>query len=172
MWRDLQPANLPPPAPLPGAYAAETAVGLFDLAFEVLVAREGGLLADPRRLDAEVTLGDLSFEAAFPGIHAAHSRLNPKQAKPLYRDVCWIPALCDQLPREVALEMFDMAASSGVDAALRALQAALRLTPDGRPGPELKLALRQVDPARLRARFLAARLIDISERLAFAGSAA
>ena len=95
---------------------------MFDEAFSELAAREGGRLRDPRAAPGELTFGDLSFAA---------SRLSPDEARELYRQAYWTPALCDHLPRAVALEVFDMAVSSGVDAALRALKAALRLADAG-----------------------------------------
>ena len=58
-----------------------------------------------------------------------------------------------------------MAVSSGVDAALRALKAALRLAGHDMPAEELLKEVRDADPARLRARFLVARLSDIAGRM-------
>ncbi|MFM8755209.1 MAG: glycosyl hydrolase 108 family protein [Phenylobacterium sp.] len=138
------------------------AKSLFDLAFEALVAREGGLLEDPRGLGEEIDAGDLTFETTPRRPAPLHRRLSPVAARRLYFDECWTPALCDHLPPAVALEVFDMAASSGPKAAVRALKAALRLDPDAWPGVELLKAVRLADPVRLRARFMAARLSDIA----------
>ena len=135
---------------------------VFDLAFEALVAREGGLLEDPRGLGEEIDAGDLTFETTPRRPAPLHRRLSPAAARRLYLDECWTPALCDHLPPAVALEVFDMAASSGPKAAVRALKAALRLDPDAWPGVELLKAVRLADPVRLRARFMAARLSDIA----------
>ena len=129
---------------------------MFDEAFSELAAREGGRLRDPRAAPGELTFGDLSFAA---------SRLSPDEARELYRQAYWTPALCDHLPRAVALEVFDMAVSSGVDAALRALKAALRLAGQDLPDEELVKEVRDADPVRLRARFLVARLSDIAGRM-------
>ena len=144
-----EPASAPPePALLDAAN--------FEEAFSALAAREEGRLRDPRRASDEVCFGDLSFDAP---------RLSPGEARELYRDHCWIPTFCDHLPRAVALEVFDMAAFSGAEAARRALKAALKLPEADLPVTELLLEIRQADPVRLRARFLIARLADIAGRL-------
>jgi lysozyme family protein len=138
---------------------------VFDLAFEALVAREGGMLEDPRGLGEEIAVGDLTFETTSRRPAPLHRRLSPAAAPRLYLEECWTPALCDHLPPSVALEVFDMAASSGPKAAVRALKAALRLDPDAWPGVEIPKAVRLADPVRLRARFMAARLSDIAGHL-------
>ena len=129
---------------------------IFDEAFAELSAREGGWLRDPRAATGELTFGDLSF---------AVPRLSPDEAREIYRQAYWTPTLCDHLPRAVALEVFDMAVSSGVEASLRALRAALRLTGLSLTPEALAREARDADPVRLRARFLVARLSDIAGRM-------
>ena len=135
---------------------SEASSRLFDEAFREYAAREGGALRDPRAPAGEICFGDLAFRGP---------SLSPDQARELYREHYWGPALCDHLPRGVALEVFDMATSSGVDAALRVLMTALRLPAGDPPRSEVILEIHQADPVRLRARFLAARLADIAGRL-------
>lgn len=128
----------------------------FEEAFRELAAREGGRLRDPRIVGGDGAFEDLACDAP---------RLSPDEARDLYLQTCWVPTLCDHLPRPVALEVFDMAALSGAEAALRALKTALHLPVGKLPDSELVLAIRQADPARLRARFFIARLADIAGRL-------
>lgn len=128
----------------------------FEEAFRELAAREGGYLRDPSIPASDLAFGDIAFDPPL---------LPAEQARDLYWRFCWAPALCDDLPRPIALEVFDMAAFSGADAALRALQSALRLPAGRLPHAELILEIRRSDPVRLRARFLIARLSDIAERL-------
>ncbi|MFM8821565.1 MAG: glycosyl hydrolase 108 family protein [Phenylobacterium sp.] len=141
-----------------GGWAPGSANEAFDKAFEALALREGGLLIDPR----DVIPGDLaidpSLEAAFPRSVPLHRRLSASQARSLYHRHCWIPARCDQLPAVLAIEVFDMAAASGVDAALGALRVALRLAPGDRLGVRLSRAVQTLDPVELKRRFIVARL--------------
>lgn len=134
---------------------------LFEEAFEALVEREGGLLADPRFRVLPTEDGSGDPDALGP----AERRLTPDRARPVYRQMFWAPTGCDHLPPAVALEVFDMAVSAGPVPAVQALQRALRLSPDGVLGPAVLTAAVWADPVRLRARFMIERLAEIAGRL-------
>lgn len=57
------------------------------------------------------------------------------EVQTIYGEEYWRPAGCDRLPWPINLLVFDFAVNSGVGRAVRALQTALKVTPDGIVGP-------------------------------------
>lgn len=56
--------------------------------------------------------------------------------------VYWDGAVCDALPRLAALTVFDHSINAGPVAAIKVLQRALGVTPDGVVGPQTRAAIR------------------------------
>jgi len=81
----------------------------------------------------------------------------------------WTSTGCDHLPPAVALEVFDMAVSTGPVPAIKALQRALWLAPDGVLCPPVLRAAIWSNPAGLRARFVSERLAEIAGRMGLRG---
>lgn len=71
---------------------------------------------------------------AYP--HMDIRSLTLEDAREIYRRDYWIPTGCDQMPLPIALAVFDQAVNMGPSVAVKALQLALRVSPDGVMGPE------------------------------------
>jgi lysozyme family protein len=131
----------------------------FDDAFEDLIGHEGGYVNDPRDPGGETKYG--ISKRAYP--HVDIKALTVDQAKVIYRRDYWAPAQCDTLPASVAFDVFDMAVNSGVTTAIRTLQKALGVTPDGVLGAISLGAAQRADPYRLRASFNGERLAFMTD---------
>ena len=139
----------------------------FEGAFQALVEGEGGLLMDPR---GRSVVCPEAYNGMDPS-PAPDQRLTPDRARPTYRLMFWTSTGCDHLPPTVALEVFDMAVSTGPVPAIQALQRALWLAPDGVLRPSVLRAAIWSNPAGLRARFVNERLTEIAGRLGLRGAA-
>lgn len=83
--------------------------------------------------------------------------LTKADAAAIYRDNYWTPARCDDLPDEVRDVHFDAAVNHGVRRAALLLQEAAQIEQDGDIGPVTLGAVAAMNPAFLRARYIAAR---------------
>ena len=126
----------------------------FDQAFEALIGHEGGYSNDSRDPGGETKYG--ISKRAFPGEDIPNLTL--ERAKEIYLKDYWGPAGCDTVPDGVKFDLFDMAVNSGVKAAIRTLQYAVKETPDGILGPKTLQAVQSMPAARLKARFNGERL--------------
>jgi lysozyme family protein len=136
----------------------------FDAALARVLAHEGGYSDDPRdpggATNLGVTLGTLSGWLGRPATKAEVRALTPAAVAPIYRRAYWDRIRGDDLPAGIDYAAFDFAVNSGVTRAVMALQRALDVADDGRPGP-LTLAAASREPAA----GVVARLS--AERLAF-----
>ncbi len=147
----------------------------FDEAFERLLGHEGGFQARPddsgNWTGARVGVGRLVgtkygiSAAAYPGEDIAGLTLD--RAKELYRRDYWGPAGCDAVPDALRFDLFDYAVNSGVRTAARALQRAVGEEQDGVIGPRTLQAIASMPAARLAARFAGARLLGMTELVAW-----
>jgi lysozyme family protein len=147
----------------------------FDDAFERLRGHEGGFTQDSRDsgnwTGGEVGRGVCKgtkygiSAAAYPGEDIQHLTLD--RAKELYRRDYWGPAGCDAVPDLMRFDLFDMAVNSGVKAAVRALQKAVGEAEDGILGPLTIQSVQSMPTLRLVARFNGARLLHISDAVAW-----
>ena len=149
----------------------------FDQAFRVVVGEEGGFTANPAapgnwtggacgRGECRGTRYGVSA-AAYPGIAIATLTLDAARA--IYRRDYWDPVAGDSLPPPLALLVFDAAVNNGVGRAMRWLQAAAGVLPDGAMGPRTLAAVaarvgqstraNPADFADLLAEFQAQRLL-------------
>jgi lysozyme family protein len=71
----------------------------------------------------------------------------------IYLSRYWKPAQCGDLPAGVSLFHFDAAVNHGVSGAVRLLQRALNVDPDGEIGPVTRTQIRRADPAALIERY-------------------
>lgn len=131
----------------------------FDDAFEALIGHEGGYVNDPRDPGGETKYG--ISKRAYPQVNIKTLTLD--QAKAIYRRDYWAAARCDDLPASVTFDVFDMAVNSGVRTAVRTLQRALGVSPDGVLGDISLSAARQADPYRLKANFNGERLAFMTD---------
>ena len=84
--------------------------------------------------------------------------LTREQAVSIYHNDFWLPLHADQMPTVLAFQAMDFAVNSGIQTAIRKLQACLGVADDGHWGPVTQAAVIAVAPAVLTFRFVAARL--------------
>jgi lysozyme family protein len=140
----------------------------FDHAFDKLIdpAHEGGFQDDPRDAGnwtgGAVNQGRLLgtkygiSAASYPGEDIPNLTL--ERAKQIYRHDYWGPAGCDALPDALKFDVFDTAVNSGVVNAIKFLQRSVSSVDDGKIGPHTVMAVQNIDPERLLARFNGHRL--------------
>ncbi len=141
----------------------------FDQAFRIVVGEEGGYTANPadpgnwtggacgrgRCLGTRYGVS----AAAYPDLAIASLTLDAARA--IYRRDYWDPVQGDSLPPPLALLVFDAAVNNGVGRAVRWLQQAAGVVPDGAMGPRTLAAVAaQAGPGTaLLAEFQAQRLM-------------
>ena len=142
----------------------------FDQAFRVVVGEEGGYTANPAdpgnwtggacgRGECRGTRYGVSA-AAYPGVAIATLTLDG--AREIFRRDYWDLVAGDSLPPPLALLVFDAAVNNGVGRAVRWLQAAAGIPPDGTMGPRTLAAVAAKaggGMAELLAEFQAQRLL-------------
>lgn len=67
----------------------------------------------------------------------------------LYKSAFWEPLRCDEMTYPIAFKLFSMAVNVGQGDAVKFLQLALDVHPDGKLGPVTMAALAKADPRRL-----------------------
>ena len=126
----------------------------FDEAFARLIKHEGGLVNDPRDPGGLTKYGISG--RAYPNEDIAN--LTIERAKQLCKRDYWTPAGCDRVPEHVRFHLLDAAYNSSVAAAIKVLQKAVGVEPDGDLGPQTLLAIARMTPHQFIARFNGARL--------------
>ena len=79
--------------------------------------------------------------------------LTPEKVEPLYKEKYWDAVRGDELPMGLDYLMFDFAVNAGAGRAIKILQTAVGVTPDGGFGPMTEKAVQAVDPVELIERF-------------------
>jgi lysozyme family protein len=126
----------------------------FDDAFTKLIGNEGGYVDNPQDPGGETKYG--ISRNSYPNEDIKNMTLI--RAKFLYARDYWSPAGCNLLPEGMKFQVFDMAVNSGVKTALKTLQKALGVVPDGVLGPITFKAVLAMPEARFIARFNGVRL--------------
>lgn len=126
----------------------------FDEAFAKLIGFEAGYVNDPQDPGGETKYG--ISKRSYPREDIAALTLD--RAKEIYRRDFWNKAGCEVVPVEIKYELFDCAANSGVDQAVKLLQRVVGTTEDGLLGPRTLRAAQSMHPIRLAARYLGRRL--------------
>jgi len=103
----------------------------FETAFDRLLGHEGGYVNDPDDPGQETNWG--VSKRSYPGVDIKH--LTREGAKQIYRMDFWHRINADELYDGVAFQTFDFAVNSGIETAIRKLQAALGVADDGYWGP-------------------------------------
>jgi lysozyme family protein len=139
---------------------------MFEQAVPHVLAEEGGYQANPKDkgnwTGGAIGRGELRgtkfgiSAAAFPteDIRA----LTRERAIQLYRQHYWNAAHCDEAPHLVRLALFDAAVNCGVGTAVRWLQQAAHVDPDGIVGLNTRTAWRIANPRLLLEEFMALRV--------------
>ena len=126
-------------------------------AFDLMLKSEGGYVHHPSdpggRTNLGVTqatwenwVGRRSDEAEMRG-------LTPEKVEPMYKKKYWDAVRGDELPVGLDYLMFDFAVNAGAGRAIKTLQTAVGVTPDGGFGPMTMAAVQAVDPVELIERF-------------------
>jgi lysozyme family protein len=126
-------------------------------AFALMLKSEGGFVNHPSdpggmtnlgvtKATWENWVGRESDEAEMRG-------LTPEKVEPLYKKKYWDAVRGDELPMGLDYLMFDFAVNAGAGRAIKTLQTAVGVTPDGGFGPMTMAAVQAVDPVELIERF-------------------
>jgi lysozyme family protein len=115
---------------------------------------EGGYSNDSSDPGGETNFG--ISKRAYPALDILNLTLD--EAKAIYRRDYWQPCHCDDLPKPLAIAVFDTAVNQGVGRAIRLLQKAMGVKDDGDIGP-VTLEAMQKATIYTAKRFLAHRLI-------------
>ena len=125
--------------------------------FRLMLASEGGFSNHPSdpggmtnlgvtKATWENWVGRESDEAEMRG-------LTPEKVEPLYKKKYFDAVRGDELPMGLDYLMFDFAVNAGAGRAIKTLQTAVGVTPDGGFGPMTMAAVQAVDPNKLIERF-------------------
>jgi lysozyme family protein len=125
--------------------------------FELLLKSEGGFVNHPSdpggmtnlgvtKATWENWVGRESDEAEMRG-------LTPEKVEPLYKKKYFDAVRGDELPMGLDYLMFDFAVNAGAGRAIKTLQTAVGVTPDGGFGPMTMAAVQATDPVDLIERF-------------------
>ena len=124
----------------------------FDTAFDRLIGHEGGYVADSRDPGGETKFG--ISKRSYPDVNIA--ALTLADAKAIYRRDFWLP-LADA-HQAVRFQAFDFAVNSGIQTAIRKLQAAIGVADDGHWGPISAARLAEMDVSDVLMLYIAERL--------------
>jgi lysozyme family protein len=121
-------------------------------AFFILMKFEGGAALTNTKGDKGGLTKYGIAQASHPGVDIAS--LTQEQAIQLYIEEYWVPLHCANLKPGLQYMHFDTAVNCGVVAAVKMLQRAAKVTPDGIMGPEtivasMKISLPQYAIQRL-----------------------
>ena len=125
--------------------------------FELMLKSEGGYVNNPAdpggmtnlgvtKATWENWVGRESDEAEMRG-------LTPEKVEPLYKKKYFDAVRGDELPMGLDYLMFDFAVNAGAGRAIKTLQTAVGVTPDGGFGPMTMAAVQAVDPNELIEQF-------------------
>jgi lysozyme family protein len=125
--------------------------------FELMLKSEGGYVNNPAdpggmtnlgvtKATWENWVGRESDEAEMRG-------LTPEKVEPLYKKKYWDAVRADDLPVGLDYLMFDFGVNAGPGRAIKLLQSAVGVTPDGGFGPLTLAAVQAIDPVELIEKF-------------------
>ena len=125
--------------------------------FELMLKSEGGFVNDPRDSGGMTNLG--VTKATWENYIGRQSDekemrgLTPYKVEPLYRNKYFNAVRGDELQVGIDYLMFDFAVNAGVGRAIKTLQDAVGVNPDGGFGLITMAAVQAVDPQELIERF-------------------
>ena len=125
--------------------------------FELMLQSEGGFVNHPRDPGGMTNLGvtKATWESwvGREVDEAEMRRLTADKVEPLYKERYFDAVRGDELPIGLDYLMFDFAVNAGAGRAIKILQSAVGVTPDGGFGPMTMAAVQAVDPVDLIERF-------------------
>ena len=126
-------------------------------AFDLMLKSEGGYVHHPSDPGGRTNLGvtQATWENwVGRGSDEAEMRgLTPEKVEPMYKKKYWDAVRGDELPMGLDYLMFDFAVNAGAGRAIKTLQTAVGVTPDGGFGPMTMAAVQAVNPNELIERF-------------------
>ena len=130
----------------------------FDTAFHKLLGHEGGYVNHSQDPGGETNWGITIAVARQNGYEGSMSSLPVGVAKEIYRKMYWNAVRADEMPSKLRYAFFDAAVNSGVSQAIKWLQRAVSVSPDGVIGPMTLRAVNSQNPNEVFERMLAQRL--------------
>jgi lysozyme family protein len=124
----------------------------FNEAFDRLIGHEGGYVNNPADPGGETIYG--ISKRSYPYLNIRN--LTRDQAKAIYLRDFWAPL--GDAPGAVKFQAFDFAVNSGIQTAIRKLQAAIGVADDGHWGPMSAAKLAAMDVNDVLMRYAAQRL--------------
>jgi lysozyme family protein len=125
--------------------------------FELMLESEGGFVNHPSDPGGMTNLGvtKATWESwVGREVDEAEMRgLTPEKVEPLYKERYWDAVRGDELPMGLDYLMFDFAVNAGAGRAIKTLQTAVGVTPDGGFGPITMAAVQAVNSVKLIERF-------------------
>lgn len=125
---------------------------------DLILKIEGGYVNDPKDPGGETKYG--ISKRAFPKEDILN--LTEQRAKELYKKFYWDFCKCEELPYPLDIFLFDAAVNHGVIGAVRILQEALELKPDGILG-EITISTIKKNGQDAALKFLAQRALFYTE---------
>lgn len=126
----------------------------FDEFFTRLLGNEGGYVNKPEDPGGETNWG--ISKRSYPNVDI--KSLTKEDAKAIYYRDFWQAAQMDQYDPAIAFQVFDAAVNHGLRPAVRFLQQAAQVTPDGVVGAQTVKAVQATDKNDILLRFIAYRL--------------
>lgn len=134
-------------------------------ALDFLLAREGGYVNHPDDPGGETNLG--ISKRSYPNEDIR--RMTRERAAFIYHRDYWLPNRCGDMPRWIALPMFDFAVNAPASSARIALQRVVYAHPDGKLGPKsmdaIKAAVSCHGEREIGLQFIDARLVRYIRRV-------
>lgn len=130
----------------------------FEEAFSLLMGYEGGYSFHPNDPGGETIWGITKRVAEQHGYTGLMKDFPISEAKKIYKESYWDKVRADELPDEIRYAVFDAAVNSGVERAIKWLQKALVVSPDGILGPITLQAAQTMPRSRLLVRYNGIRL--------------
>jgi lysozyme family protein len=126
----------------------------FNTAFDRLIGNEGGYVNNPSDPGGETNWG--ISKRSYPTVDILN--LTRDGAKAIYLRDFWQAGQMDKINPAVAFQAFDFAVNSGMQTALRKLQAAVGVADDGNIGSVSLSAINVMEPAKVIMLYVAERL--------------
>jgi len=125
--------------------------------FELMLKSEGGYVNNPADPGGMTNLGvtKATWEnwVGRASDEAEMRSLTPEKVEPLYKKKYWDAVRADDLPVGLDYLMFDFGVNAGPGRAIKVMQSAVGVTPDGGFGPLTLAAVQAIDPVELIEKF-------------------
>lgn len=126
----------------------------FDQAFDRLIGNEGGYVNNPADPGGETQWG--ISKRSYPLLNI--KTLTRDQAKAIYLTDFWLRGSMNSLDPALAFQVFDAAVNHGIETAIRMLQGAAGVAPDGHIGAVTLAAVKARSTTDMLMLFVAERL--------------